>query len=51
MATRLNDGSTIESTRIGAGNPQYQAVLNRRFNKRFNARRCATALVPRGGRS
>jgi hypothetical protein len=29
--------SSLESIRIGAGHPQYVAVLNKRFNKRFTA--------------
>jgi hypothetical protein len=31
------DDSSLESIRIGAGHPQYVAVLNKRFNKRFTA--------------
>jgi hypothetical protein len=32
------DDSRDESIRIGAKHPQYLAVLNKRFNKRFTAR-------------
>jgi FAD/FMN-containing dehydrogenase len=39
MATPQPTGdSRVESTRIGAGHPQYVALLNKRFNKRFIAR-------------
>jgi hypothetical protein len=36
MLTRQTaDGTTVESIRIGADGPEYQAILDRRFNKRF----------------
>jgi len=39
MTTRqLSDDAKVESVRIGAEHPQYTAVLNKRFNKRFTAR-------------
>jgi FAD/FMN-containing dehydrogenase len=39
MATRhLTYESLVQSTRIGAEHPQYVAVLNKRFNKRFTGR-------------
>jgi aclacinomycin oxidase len=38
MATRQRTGDTpIESIRIGPGDPQYRAVVDKRFNKRFSA--------------
>jgi hypothetical protein len=39
MATRQrSDDSMIESIKICAEHPQYVALLNKRFNKRFTAR-------------
>jgi hypothetical protein len=38
MSTRqTTDGTQIESTRIGPGDPRYLAVIEKRFNKRFSA--------------
>jgi hypothetical protein len=36
MLTRQTaDGTTVESIRIGADGAEYQAILDKRFNKRF----------------
>src|SRR3954447_27087942 len=38
MSTRgTADDTRIESVRIGPGDPQYLAVVDKRFNKRFRA--------------
>src|SRR5678816_841041 len=38
MSTRpMTDDTQIESSRIGPDDPRYRAVVDKRFNKRFNA--------------
>ncbi|HET8579945.1 MAG TPA: hypothetical protein VFL31_03025 [Nitrospiraceae bacterium] len=36
-ARHTTDGTGIESTRIWPDDPQYRAVVDKRFNKRFSA--------------
>jgi aclacinomycin oxidase len=46
MSTRRTaDHTRIESDRIGPGDPRYRAVVDKRFNKRFNARPDYVRLV------
>jgi FAD/FMN-containing dehydrogenase len=39
------DSTPIESIRIGADDPRYRAVVDKRFNKRFSARPDSVWLV------
>jgi hypothetical protein len=46
MSTRRTaDDTRIECDRIGPGDPRYRAVVDKRFNKRFNARPDYVRLV------
>ena len=46
MSTRrATDETRIESVRIGPDDPQYLAVVDKRFNKRFSARPDYVRLV------
>jgi hypothetical protein len=37
LTRQTTDGTQIESSRIGPGDPRYRAVVDKRFNKRFSA--------------
>ena len=52
LDTTHADDTTMESIRIGADGPEYRAILDRRFNKRFSALTgtiCSTRQLDKSG--